>query len=174
MADESKSDDIRKKLNKIMHDKPAYPAAALVDRYLMPFLDAKFEEMFEYLAYLEDQIDGGADENIVDQASKLITLLVQLVDATFVSVGFLDTKGPTDKIPPDIKAGFQAAQAQMAAWTQALAEYEEEQDEEDEDEADMSGEPGGDTDLAPEADLAPAPAPALAPLPAETPAPPLP
>lgn len=160
----SRSEEIRAKLNKLLSEKPAYPAAALVDRYLLPYLDAKFEELDEYLAYVDEQLGEDADEGIVDQAHKVILLLSQLLDATFVRAGFLADGGLTESAPIELKQGFQAAQEQVTAWMQAKAEYEAgvEDDEEDEGEDDE----GEDDDLDEEdtaAALA-APAPTAAPL----------
>lgn len=154
----SRSDEIRAKLNKLLSEKPAYPAAALVDRYLLPYLDAKFEELDEYLAYVDEQLGEDADEGLVDQAYKVILLLSQLLDATFVRAGFLADGGLTESAPIELKQGFQAAQEQVSAWMRSKAEYEAGIEDDEEDDEDDEGEDGeGEDDDLDEEDTAAAP-----------------
>lgn len=133
----TEADLIEHRMRDLLRRKPSYPTGPLVEGYLLPYINAKFEELLGYVEYLQDQIEQGPEEpDLMAQAQAVMLLLAQLLDAAFLRAGYTGTKGLTDKVPADLKSGYEEATRQVQTWMGAYAAAQAQAAQDDEDDAD--------------------------------------
>lgn len=121
----------------------------LVRDMIHPLLELMRKEYIGGLSYLEDELQAGASEEFTDQTRRTIAAMGQVLDATWVTVGWMDQKGYTDKAPEDLKKLMEAA----SALVRELLERADAEDEGDDDDDDGDDDPDGGEDAAGEDDV---------------------
>jgi hypothetical protein len=126
-------------------DGPDQKMRFLVRDMIHPVLELMRKEYMEGLAYLEDELEdvasGDASEQFTDQTRRTVAALGQVLDATWLAVGWMGEKGYTDKAPDELKQMLEAASALVRELLER-AEAEDEDDDGDDDDDPDDGEDG--------------------------------
>lgn len=133
--EQSRFDVALERTKKALSRNPAISASDLFTRFIEPLFGELRNEYSSQLEDIEEAISTLElpEEDVVEQAKQLVLMLGNLIDNTFVRIGWINEQGMTDKMPIDLKNAFQQATTETRMFFERLAEIEAEDSDEDDD-----------------------------------------